>query len=366
MLPVAENLSQRGEAAPSAVIACCMATANHPSWRFASKASGDIFRRHFVPGENIGVEAGDIFVVTHVPMLGENLPSIHIVSMAHGSGFGNSGPYSLKRFSASTLYCGISPAEAEYFARHLGAPPPAGRFIATGVPRNDRFAPFLALAPDECAEAQRRLKAQIGLAADKPLILLASHWTPDGILRSFGCDIIDALAPLADACEIVQTAHPVLWADPQYDSFNPDAERPSQEGFSSATIRSQLDARHKAGTAKVMYDIESPALLMAADLLIGDFSSIVIEFSLFDRPILFYDVPERFHDSTVHDLYAGAGAPFRHARDVLPLVRHALANPAEKSEGRRRLSAHFNYNIGGAAEAVADAIVGLPLAPPAA
>jgi hypothetical protein len=190
-------------------------------------------------------------------------------------------------------------------------------------------------------------------------VLVSSHWTPGGILRTFGGGILDALVPLAGECEIVQISHPNLWNDPQFDIYDPKTQRPSQKGFSSAWIRDALDHRHQTGKVKVFYNLESPDLLMAADLLIGDYSSIVIEFSMFDRPILFYDVPERFFNRRTYDLYAAACIPFRRADYVERLVRHALNNPSKKSAGRQRLSAHFNYNIGGATEAVVNAIAGL-------
>ena len=64
-----------------------------------------------------------------------------------GVSFGNH-PYSLQMYASSTLYCGLSPAEADYIAEQTGERPPPGRFVATGAPRNDRLAPFLAATPD--------------------------------------------------------------------------------------------------------------------------------------------------------------------------------------------------------------------------
>ena len=239
----------------------------------------------------------------------------------------------LQKYARSTLYCGFSPAEAEYIARHTGEPPPANRFIATGAPRNDRFAPFLGASPAERSEEQRRLKKKLGRAPDKPLVLVSSHWTPAGILRTFGAGILNALAPLAGECEIVQISHPNLWEDPQFDTYDPKTKRPSQEGFSSAWIRDALDARHQAGKARVFYDLESPELLMAADLLIGDHSSIVIEFAMFDRPILFYDVPDRFFERRTYELYAGGRARFRRA-DRVAALRPPRAQQSVGEQGR--------------------------------
>jgi len=105
MLPIVMNLRQRPDMAEIALAVCCMATANHRAWHFSSKASAEILCQHFVPGEEVGVQTGDIFIVTHVPRFADDLPQLHVVSLPHGSGFGNSGPYSLKRYSQSALHC---------------------------------------------------------------------------------------------------------------------------------------------------------------------------------------------------------------------------------------------------------------------
>ncbi len=363
LLPIIMGLPQRTDLAQSIIAVSCPVTVDYESWRFTSKASQNVFRGLYAPIDKAMALPWDIFVVSMWSQFANLSPHQHIVSVPHGSGFGN-GAYTLEMYARSTLYCGLSPAEAGYIADQTGAPPPADRFIATGTPRNDRFAAFLAAPMAARAEKKNQLKENLGLARDKPLLLVTSHWTPDGILRTFGGGILDALAPLAGSCEIVQISHPNIWDDLQYDTWDPNTERPGQEGFSSAWIRAALDARHAAGKAKVFYDLESPELLMAADLLIGDYSSIVIEFSMFDRPILLYDVPERFFDSNVHDLYVGASLCFRRADDVERLARYALSNPSHQRDGRRRLSAHFNYNIGGATDAIVDVIAGLPVGKP--
>ena len=363
LLPVARRLRQRADVVLSTLAVSCPVAEDYQKWPYTSKASEDTFRDLYVPIDEARVLPWDIFVLTHLPPFASILPVHHRVAVPHGSGFGNSS-YSLLTYSHSTLHCGRSPAEAAYIAQQTGQPTPANRFIPTGNPRNDRFASFLGAPLAVRSEEQRRLKASLGLASDKPLVLVSSHWTPDGILRTFGGGILDALAPLAGSCEIVQISHPVLWTDPPYDTYDPKTQRPSQQGFSSKWIRESLSARHKTGNVKVFYELESPDLLMAADLLIGDYSSIVIEFSMFDRPILFYDVPERFFDRGVYNLYAEASFPFRRADDVARLVRHALSNPSDKEGGRQRLSATFNYNIGSATEAIVNALAGLLVATP--
>ena len=206
---------------------------------------------------------------------------------------------------------------------------------------------------------KRRIKSKFGLTGGKPLMLVGSHWTPGGILRAFGGGILDALTPLAGECEIAQISHPNLWEDLPYDTWHPTNRWPSQKEFSSAWICAAPDARQNAGIVKVTDDLESTDLLMAADLYIGDYSSNVIEFSNFDWPILYYGARERFFDSKIYDLYAGASTPFHSADYIARLARLALGNPEINQAGRQRLRRHFNYNIGGATKAVVEAISGL-------
>ena len=167
LLPIFIRLRQRTDITLSSIAVSYTVADAYKSWRFKSKESENIFRDLYVPADDVEVLAWDIFVVSHSLRIIDISPHQHIVSVPHGAGFG-SGSYSLEKYSQSTLYCGFSPEEAGYIADHTGEPPPANRFIATGAPRNDRFAPFLGAPLAERTEKKRRLKSKA--------LRQTSHW----------------------------------------------------------------------------------------------------------------------------------------------------------------------------------------------
>jgi hypothetical protein len=166
--PIVMRLKQHADLTSSRLVVTYLATENHESWRFASKESEIFFRQFHVPADDIEVPAWDVFVISHAVRLVGVSPLQHVVAVPHGAGFGNVA-YSLQKFARSTLYCGFSPAEADYIADQTGQSPPANRFIATGAPRNDRFASFLGASMAVRDENKRRLKANLALRR-------TSHW----------------------------------------------------------------------------------------------------------------------------------------------------------------------------------------------
>ena len=167
LLPIFIRLRQRTDITLSSIAVSYTVADAYKSWRFKSKELENIFRDLYVPADDVEVLAWDIFVVSHSLRIIDISPHQHIVSVPHGAGFG-SGSYSLEKYSQSTLYSGFSPEEAGYIADHTGEPPPANRFIATGAPRNDRFAPFLGAPLAERTEKKRRLKSKA--------LRRTSHW----------------------------------------------------------------------------------------------------------------------------------------------------------------------------------------------
>jgi len=147
LLPVVMGLRQRAGLQRAKIGVSRPADKDHVEWYFISAASARLFRELYVPADDAMVPSWDIFVVSMKSPFVDLTPAQHVVCVHHGVGFGNH-PYSLQMYASSTLYCGLSPAEADYIAEQTGERPPPGRFVATGAPRNDRLAPFLAATPD--------------------------------------------------------------------------------------------------------------------------------------------------------------------------------------------------------------------------
>ena len=116
---------------------------------FNSAALERLFRELYVPADDAMVPSWDIFVVSmKSPFVGLT-PAQHVVCVHHGVGFGNHAysscsctPQARSIAASARQRRTILPSETG------GERPPPGRFVATGAPRNDRLAPFLAATPD--------------------------------------------------------------------------------------------------------------------------------------------------------------------------------------------------------------------------
>ena len=126
LAPVALRLAERTDLAPSVMAVSCPAAEGHESWRFTSPQSEKIFRDLYIAIADARLLWWDIFTVSHASPFTDLLPSQHVVAVSHGSGFGNAA-YSLEMYARGTLYCGLSPAEANYIEDQTGKRPPAIR-----------------------------------------------------------------------------------------------------------------------------------------------------------------------------------------------------------------------------------------------
>lgn len=108
-------------------------------------------------------------------------------------------------------------------------------------------------------------------------------------------------------------------------------------------------------------------LLVAADLLVSDASSVAFEFCILDRPIVFVDTPDLLDKRAA---VAGSAMDLEtHGRKIgrvvtrpealTETIRTELAAPAELSECRRAAAAHLFYQPGGASRRAADRLLAL-------
>ncbi len=104
--------------------------------------------------------------------------------------------------------------------------------------------------------------------------------------------------------------------------------------------------------------------LRAADLLITDASSVSVEYSLLDRPIVFLDVPRllkklsRKHAALDTDTYGRkTGVLVGEEDNITDAIEQSLADPARQSELRRTMAEHVFYRPGSADSRVAGVIL---------
>ena len=159
-----------------------------------------------------------------------------------------------------------SPLLAEMYVRRFGFA--AERVVVTGYARTDRLVRY-----EEDAQATRRL---IGAPPEGALILFAPTWAQDASGRSiypFGHTEQEFLQSLSDAA-----------------------------GRLGATVllRTHLNSGTSADTYPNVLHVpfsrypDTEGILLASDVLVGDWSSIAFDYLLLGRPAIFLDVPAPF------------------------------------------------------------------------
>lgn len=244
----------------------------------------------------------------------------------------------------------------DMFARHgLSS---EGKLLDVGYPKSD------ALLNGQFKREE--VLGRLGLDPARPTVLYAPAWDPGASLRSFGEQVIDRLLALPEV-NVLAKLHPVSYTpptSPHFDFYTGGVD------WVERLSRFEEDSRFR----HVRDHLVDP-LLSASDVMVTDISSVALEFMVLDRPVIYLDCPEFFEKTLKmpgwnsdpeyvrNDPRGNAG---RHAGlavydldDIGAAVRRSLDNPAEFSGKRLALAGQLLYNPGRAAEAAADAIVGL-------
>lgn len=337
-------------------ICLCIPKVPGYQWNFLSPESKELFFRLARRFHSMGRDC-HLYVSTEMqpPGLASDRARYRII-IPHGSGYGSSS-YAVVTYLSSDLYCGHAPQQKPLVFDVLV---PQGKrhpeFVPTGNPRNDRFLEYVSAGSERRAEIQARAKRMLGLPPDRKMILIASHWTPDGLLRTFGTGPIQAVSAMEEGFQIIQGAHPKLWDDPQHDSLQFTVRNVRQDGFSSRWIREAL-VREEARGVNVQWGIENNLAVLACDAMIADHSSIVVEAAILDKPVVCHLRRARFDLRFAYDLYREAVVEFERCGDLPGALREALSDPEAKVAGRERMRSMFAFNLGGASEAISRLIL---------
>jgi CDP-glycerol glycerophosphotransferase (TagB/SpsB family) len=191
--------------------------------------------------------------------------------------------------------------------------------------------------------------ASLDLRTDRKTILLSSHWTPSSLLRTHGAEVIRLLAGIPDT-NLIVTGHNHLWyrrsvrnalGDTWYDLLHDTAA-----SFPNVRLVRTGDVR---------------PLLAASDLLIGDGSSLALEYSVLGRPIVQFC--HESHDpgnGLLEDLLQRTVHRFNQLDELGPLVREQVARPTLGAAGARRALVDYSYDyLGCSTTRAADVIESL-------
>lgn len=115
---------------------------------------------------------------------------------------------------------------------------------------------------------------------------------------------------------------------------------------------------------RLVKDLDVIPQLHAADVLITDASSVAVEYTLLNRPIIFIDVPKLFKrvekraPSMDLETYGRKiGTVVKEPENTLEIVQQSLASPQQNQEIRQAMAKHVFHGPGQAAETVAEVIL---------
>jgi hypothetical protein len=123
-------------------------------------------------------------------------------------------------------------------------------------------------------------------------------------------------------------------------------------------------ARFENERIRLVRDLDVVDYLRAADLLLTDASSVAVEYTLLDRPIVFIDVPKLLMNA----LKRGApldlstygrkiGLLAKTPGEVVPAIERALSEPDRQREQRRSMARHLFHAPGGAVDRVTNVML---------
>jgi CDP-glycerol glycerophosphotransferase (TagB/SpsB family) len=259
----------------------------------------------------------------------------------HGPGFGSGG--GTHAAELCDIYFGLSGAERFYLEAKL---PKLFRdnkaYFSVGFPKSD------AILNGEYKRKDVLLK--YGLQ-DRKTILIASGWNLYGLLRTLQEGPFRMLASSFPEWNVIQTGHPWLWGsrediDPKWQSTIIDASRAVEKDYPNAYFIPSVPAE---------------PLAVASDLLVADGSSIVTTYSLLDRPIVYFDNPERADESKRQwAAYRDAGYTFTSLGELTKTCQIAMedASPVHR-EARCMLKEKFFTNPGNASDVMANILIRL-------
>jgi hypothetical protein len=208
--------------------------------------------------------------------------------------------------------------------------------------------------------------AKLGLDPERQTVLYAPAWDAGGSLRSFGEAVVEQLLSI-EGVNVIVKLHPV--------SYTPLSSS-NYELYTGGVNWVERFRRYEANPSfRHVTNYEVDPFLVAADLLVTDFSSVALEFVVLDRPIIYIDCPEYFEKTLALPYYksdpeyvktnprtnAGrhVGVVVEHVEGLAAAATDTLANPSRNSDKRRELAWMLLYNPGRGAEVAAGEILRL-------
>ncbi len=232
------------------------------------------------------------------------------------------------------LLCLPGRYHAELYRRAGLIRPDGPTCLVTGFPKTD---PLVGWGLDRDS-----LLRSAGLDPARPTILFAATGEKHNALETFGHEVVRAVS--------------------EHGSWNL-LIKPHDHAKNDIDWFKEL-APYENGVVRLVRDLDVVPYLHAADLLVTDASSVAVEYTLLDRPIIFMDVPQMFNKvrkrspSLDLDTYGRKiGEVVKTPGELVDAVAEGLARPDRQQEIRRAMARHVFHSPGGAVDRVAGVIV---------
>ncbi len=198
----------------------------------------------------------------------------------------------------------------------------------------------------------RALRARLGIDPSKKVVLYAPTWGEHSSIFKMGEAMLERASRI-DGIHVLVKLHDHL-KDPNHSKID-------------------WEARAKAWPWKnvsLYEDIDVVPAMALADVLISDASSVLQEFMLLDRPIVYCDVPELFQSkryrktADVDTWSQKGGIVIKTGDEIAAALDRCFSDPSEFSAARRAIANDVFYNPGIATQRALELVyseLGLPL-----
>lgn len=209
------------------------------------------------------------------------------------------------------------------------------RYLAAGAVRQDQAVLVGFPKLDDVVNgtwAANDVRTGLGLEINRPTVVFAPTFSPEGSLHLAGEAIVDAL--LADGFNVIVKLHDR--------SMVPHAHFTS--GIDWPARLRRFEARPGFALAR---NGDAGPFLSAADAMVTDHSTVGFEFALLDRPLVVYDAPDLLAaariDADKWRLLRSMAEVVRTPAELASAIASAFAHPGLRSEARRQARPLFAW-----------------------
>ncbi|MDP6980669.1 MAG: CDP-glycerol glycerophosphotransferase family protein [Myxococcota bacterium] len=209
----------------------------------------------------------------------------------------------------------------------------ASTALLTGFPKTD----LLMALKDQ----PRQLVENLGLDPALPTLLFAPTGDKHNSLEIMGKAVIDALV-----------------GDGRWNLMVKPHDHPKRDTNWFSKLASREGPR-----MKLLHDFDIAPALASADLLLTDASSVALEYTLLDRPMIFLDTPKLFEKlkkrAPALDLETYGrklGKIVEGPESIVEAVESSLADPSTEAAIRRQAAEHLFHRPGAASERIAKVV----------